>query len=104
MTNREDLDAGICHEGNSVSVSWLTRFDKRGLVYGILQPLYGGFGSVLTSPGASISRPERYLAAVFFARMANLARFGCRHPLPLVIGIAPNFRRQSLATHFPGLS
>ncbi|MGZ3458391.1 MAG: fatty acyl-AMP ligase, partial [Archangium sp.] len=49
---------------DSVGVIWLPPYHDMGLIGGILQPLYGGFPTVLLSPLAFLQRPYRWLAAL----------------------------------------
>ncbi|HEX8743233.1 MAG TPA: fatty acyl-AMP ligase [Thermoleophilaceae bacterium] len=43
---------------------WLPPYHDMGLIGGILQPVYGGFECVLTSPLTVVKRPERWLEGV----------------------------------------
>ncbi|MEH2072599.1 MAG: amino acid adenylation domain-containing protein [Nostoc sp.] len=52
------------HSPNSKFVSWLPVYHDMGLIGGILQPLYGGFGCILMSPAAFLQRPYRWLQAI----------------------------------------
>jgi acyl-CoA synthetase (AMP-forming)/AMP-acid ligase II len=61
----------------SVLVSWLPAFHDLGLIFGILQPLYTGFGCYVMSPAAFVQQPLRWLAA--------MSRYNATHTL------APNF-------------
>jgi acyl-CoA synthetase (AMP-forming)/AMP-acid ligase II len=61
----------------STLVSWLPTFHDMGLIFGILQPLYTGFGCYVMAPAAFIQRPLRWLAA--------MSRYGGTHT------VAPNF-------------
>jgi amino acid adenylation domain-containing protein/non-ribosomal peptide synthase protein (TIGR01720 family) len=67
----EDLDRGWRHDRDSVLVSWLPTFHDMGLIYGVLQPVYGGFPCVLMAPVAFLQQPARWLAAI--------SRFGGTH-------------------------
>ncbi|MFL6211449.1 MAG: fatty acyl-AMP ligase [Pyrinomonadaceae bacterium] len=58
-------------------VSWLPTFHDLGLIYGVLQPVYGGFRCYLMPPPAFIQRPLRWLRA--------MSRYGGTH------AAAPNF-------------
>ncbi|MBZ5521674.1 MAG: amino acid adenylation domain-containing protein, partial [Acidobacteriia bacterium] len=49
---------------SSVSVNWLPHFHDMGLIYGMLQPLFSGFPTILLSPAAFIHRPLRWLRAI----------------------------------------
>ncbi|WP_138505854.1 non-ribosomal peptide synthetase [Nostoc sp. PA-18-2419] len=52
------------HSPDSKFVSWLPVYHDMGLIGGILQPLYGGFGCILMSPAAFLQRPYRWLQAI----------------------------------------
>ncbi|MDF5706508.1 MAG: amino acid adenylation domain-containing protein [Nostoc sp. S4] len=52
------------HSPSSKFVSWLPVYHDMGLIGGILQPLYGGFGCILMSPAAFLQRPYRWLQAI----------------------------------------
>jgi amino acid adenylation domain-containing protein len=64
LTNLRDLDLGYRHTAESRMVSWLPVFHDLGLIYGVLQPLYGGFTGILLPPGAFLQRPLRWLQAI----------------------------------------
>ncbi|MBW4625289.1 MAG: AMP-binding protein [Brasilonema octagenarum HA4186-MV1] len=52
------------HSPSSVFVSWLPVYHDMGLIGGILQPLYGGFGCILMSPASFLQRPYRWLQTI----------------------------------------
>ena len=52
------------HSPDSKFVSWLPVYHDMGLIGGILQPLYGGFGCILMSPPSFLQRPYRWLQAI----------------------------------------
>jgi FkbH-like protein len=64
LANLRYIDEDFGHTQDSVSVTWLPHFHDMGLVYGLLQPLYGNFRCVMMSPGAFIQRPARWLRAI----------------------------------------
>ncbi len=63
--------------GHTKIVSWLPLFHDMGLIYSILQGLYGGFPCILMAPASFLQRPVRWLQA--------LSRFRAS------TAIAPNF-------------
>jgi acyl-CoA synthetase (AMP-forming)/AMP-acid ligase II/acyl carrier protein len=64
LANSEQIDRVIRQTPDSLSVSWLPHFHDMGLIYGIIQPLYKGFPSVLMAPAAFLQRPLRWLQAM----------------------------------------
>lgn len=65
LAELENLDQlGWDHTPESVMVSWLPIFHDMGLVYGMLQPLWGGFACYLMAPQDFIKRPMRWLEAI----------------------------------------
>ena len=52
------------HNADSVYVSWLPAYHDMGLLGGILQPLFGGFHSVLMSPLDFLRNPVSWLRAI----------------------------------------
>lgn len=52
------------HSPKSKFISWLPVYHDMGLIGGILQPLYGGFGCILISPASFLQRPYRWLQAI----------------------------------------
>lgn len=62
--NMKFIDQGFLHDSRSLEVCWLPPFHDMGLVYGILQPVYSGFTSVLMAPAAFVERPLRWLKAI----------------------------------------
>jgi acyl transferase domain-containing protein/acyl-CoA synthetase (AMP-forming)/AMP-acid ligase II/NAD(P)-dependent dehydrogenase (short-subunit alcohol dehydrogenase family)/acyl carrier protein/SAM-dependent methyltransferase len=63
--------------GHTKIVSWLPFFHDMGLIYAILQALYGGIPCILMAPASFLQRPFRWLNA--------LSRFAAS------TAIAPNF-------------
>ncbi|MBF6618108.1 MAG: aminotransferase class III-fold pyridoxal phosphate-dependent enzyme [Candidimonas sp.] len=55
----------------SVMVSWLPAFHDLGLIFGLLQPLYSGCGSVQMAPNTFLQKPLLWLQA--------MSRFGGTH-------------------------
>ena len=64
IANLRDMDARWPHSPDSVIVSWLPVFHDMGLIYGLLQPLTGGFAAVMMPPAAFLQRPARWLRAI----------------------------------------
>ena len=64
LSNSADMDAGWLHTRDSVLVSWLPHFHDMGLIYGILQPLYKDFRSILMPPVAFLQQPARWLQTI----------------------------------------
>lgn len=64
MDNSEDNAQVLSHTTDSLAVSWLPHFHDMGLVYGIIQPVYGGIPGVLMSPVSFIQRPIRWLKVI----------------------------------------
>jgi acyl transferase domain-containing protein/acyl-CoA synthetase (AMP-forming)/AMP-acid ligase II/acyl carrier protein len=52
------------HPDHAHAVTWLPLYHDLGLIGGILQPLYAGFGSTILSPTAFLQRPIRWLQAI----------------------------------------
>jgi acyl-CoA synthetase (AMP-forming)/AMP-acid ligase II len=48
----------------NVLVNWLPEYHDMGLIGGILAPLYGGWPTVLMSPGEFVQRPVRWLELI----------------------------------------
>jgi acyl transferase domain-containing protein/acyl-CoA synthetase (AMP-forming)/AMP-acid ligase II/NAD(P)-dependent dehydrogenase (short-subunit alcohol dehydrogenase family)/acyl carrier protein/SAM-dependent methyltransferase len=55
---------GWGHEGQCRIASWLPFFHDMGLIYGVLQPLYGGARAILMAPASFLQRPFRWLQAI----------------------------------------
>jgi acyl-CoA synthetase (AMP-forming)/AMP-acid ligase II len=49
---------------NQIMVTWLPPYHNMGLIGGILLPLYGGFPSIIMSPGSFFRNPFRWLEAI----------------------------------------
>lgn len=64
LSNLRFIDEAGSHSCDSVGVSWLPHFHDMGLVYGILEPLYRGFRSILLSPRFFLNRPGCWLEAI----------------------------------------
>jgi len=69
--------------GRATFVSWLPIFHDMGLISGVVEPIYAGFGSVLMSPVAFVQRPFSWLRAISDAGRAS--------------GAAPNFAYEMCA-------
>ena len=64
LYNSADMDEGWRHSRESTIVSWLPHFHDMGLIYGILQPLYKDFQSILMPPVAFLQQPARWLQTI----------------------------------------
>lgn len=73
LHNSRDLNSGWAHTRDSISVSWLPMFHDLGLVYGVLQPVYGGFVGVLMPPVTFVQRPLRWLEVISRYRATHSA-------------------------------
>lgn len=58
------MDQACVHDSSSVIVSWVPHFHDLGLVYGILQPLFGGFRAIVLSPGVFVQSPVTWLRTI----------------------------------------
>jgi acyl-CoA synthetase (AMP-forming)/AMP-acid ligase II len=56
--------AGWDHGPDAVAVTWMPSFHDLGLMDGVIQPLLGGYLSVVMSPVSFLQRPMRWLEAV----------------------------------------
>lgn len=74
--------------GHTKIVSWLPFFHDMGLIYAILQALYGGFPCVLMAPASFLQRPFRWLHALSRHRAST--------------AIAPNFAYELCAQKISG--
>ncbi len=67
LTNIQQItcDYSVDHGGvappDMTVVSWLPFYHDLGLLMGICTPVYGGFGTVLTSPLSFLERPARWM-------------------------------------------
>jgi acyl-CoA synthetase (AMP-forming)/AMP-acid ligase II len=64
LANSEFIARAFGHSPESIGFIWLPPYHDMGLIGGILQPLYLGTSSVLTSPVAVIKQPMRWLEGV----------------------------------------
>ncbi|MCA9650801.1 MAG: AMP-binding protein [Myxococcales bacterium] len=64
MANIRAAREGCALSARDVLVSWLPLYHDMGLIGGWLMPLYFGVPTVLMSPMAFLSRPERWLRAM----------------------------------------
>ena len=52
------------YDEESLSISWLPISHDMGLINGVLQPAFSGFGAYLMAPAAFLQRPARWLQAI----------------------------------------
>ena len=64
LHNSACIQRAFGHTPASRGVIWLPPYHDMGLIGGIVQPLYAGFGVVLLSPLAFLQRPIRWLQAI----------------------------------------
>jgi len=64
LHNSASIHRGFAHTPESRSLTWLPHFHDMGLIDGIIQPLYGGFPSILMSPASFLQHPLRWLEAI----------------------------------------
>ncbi|HVF92666.1 MAG TPA: MupA/Atu3671 family FMN-dependent luciferase-like monooxygenase [Blastocatellia bacterium] len=62
--NASQLERTFKYEPDSRCVSWLPVYHDMGLIGSVLQPMYGGFPSILMSPVSFLQRPVRWLQAI----------------------------------------
>ena len=71
LYNSMYIDASFAHTPDSVALTWLPHFHDMGLIYGIIQPLYGGFHCFMMSPASFVQRPARWLEAITRHRITH---------------------------------
>jgi amino acid adenylation domain-containing protein len=64
LHNSAQIYQAFEHSCASCMVSWVPPYHDMGLIFGILQPLYGGFPAVLMSPFAFAQAPLRWLEVI----------------------------------------
>lgn len=64
LHNSEQLDLVGRHRPDGIGISWLPHFHDMGLIYGVVQPVYGGFPCYLMSPASFLQRPLRWLETI----------------------------------------
>ena len=64
MANLEAIAAAGLGDSHDVVVSWLPTHHERGLIGGVLAPIYAGASTMLMSPSAFIQRPMCWLEAI----------------------------------------
>jgi FkbH-like protein len=64
LSNMEFIQRDFQHDRASISVTWLPHFHDMGLVYGLLQPVYNGFLSIVMSPSGFAKTPVSWLEAI----------------------------------------
>ena len=62
--NQQIIYQAFDHSDASIGVGWLPLFHDMGLIGHVLQPIYGGFPSILMSPLAFLQKPIRWLKAI----------------------------------------
>ncbi|MEM8827845.1 MAG: MupA/Atu3671 family FMN-dependent luciferase-like monooxygenase [Cyanobacteria bacterium P01_G01_bin.19] len=62
--NQQSIHQAFGHGEQSIVVGWLPLFHDMGLIGNVLQPLYGGFTSILMPPVAFLMKPIRWLKAI----------------------------------------
>ena len=78
LLHNSALIADVCrHPSHAHIVTWLPLYHDLGLIGGIIQPLYAGFGSTILSPTSFLQRPIRWLQAIsrFKATMSGAPNF-----------------------------
>jgi FkbH-like protein len=64
LSNLEFIQRDFRHDRSSVAVTWLPHFHDMGLVYGLLQPIYNGFVSIVLSPSILGKSPVKWLETI----------------------------------------
>ena len=64
LANIRSISEGVGVRPDDVAVSWLPLYHDMGLIGAWLVPLYFGVPTVVLSPLAFLSRPERWLWAI----------------------------------------
>ncbi len=82
MANSKAIYARFEHNDDTRVFSWLPHYHDMGLVGGIVQPVFGGFSVVSTSPLTFARRPLRWIEGI--------ARYRC------TVSGAPNFAYASV--------
>ncbi len=62
--NQQLIQQAFGHSEQSIGVGWLPLFHDMGLIGHVLQPIYGGFPSILMPPVAFLQKPIRWLKAI----------------------------------------
>ena len=78
LLHNSALIADVCrHPSHAHMVTWLPPYHDLGLIGGIIQPLYAGFGCTILSPTSFLQRPIRWLQAIsrFKATMSGAPNF-----------------------------
>ena len=64
LFNSQLIHGAFRHDRQSVGVMWLPPYHDMGLIGGILQPIFGGFRTLLLSPAHVVQEPLRWLRAI----------------------------------------
>jgi len=64
LHNSAQLDSFAQRAPDGIGVSWLPHFHDMGLIYGVIQPVYGGFPCFLMPPASFLQRPLRWLQCI----------------------------------------
>ncbi|MEM9926793.1 MAG: AMP-binding protein, partial [Cyanobacteria bacterium P01_D01_bin.50] len=62
--NQQVIHQAFGHSEHSIGVGWLPLFHDMGLIGHVLQPIYGGFTSILMPPVAFLLKPICWLKAI----------------------------------------
>lgn len=92
MHNSETIYQAFEHGEQSRGLIWLPLYHDMGLIGGVIQPLYGGFPTVLMSPVSLIQNPLRWLQAI--SRYQITTSGGPNFAYDLLCQVPPEAREQ----------